>query len=111
MRELNKHDSAREDSSGGTLEYNKSGPKRGECTITDLVVTDTITGPAGFEVVGTEPDATVSGGTVTFNIGDLAPNQTVNLTITVRVPDDAPDGRSEERRVGKEGGRTCRSRW
>src|SRR5690606_35947950 len=63
-----------------------------ECTITDLVVTDTITGPAGFEVVGTEPDATVSGGTVTFNIGDLAPNQTVNLTITVRVPDDAPDG-------------------
>src|SRR3546814_11792644 len=68
----------------GTFDYNISVPNRGECTITDLVVTDTITGPAGFEVVGTEPDATVSGGTVTFNIGDLAPNQTVNLTITDR---------------------------
>ena len=91
LRELNKHASAAEVAPGGTFDYNISVPNRGPCALTDVVVTDTITGP-GFEVIGTEPSATVEGGKVTFNVGNLAVNQTVNLRITVRVADDAPDG-------------------
>jgi uncharacterized repeat protein (TIGR01451 family) len=91
LRELNKHASAAEVTPGGTFDYNISVPNRGPCALTGVVVTDTITGP-GFEIVGTEPAGTVEGGKVTFNVGDLAVNQTVNLRITVKVAADAPDG-------------------
>ena len=60
------------------------------CTVTDVKVTDVITGPAGFEIIGTEPRGTIDGGKVTFNLGDLAVNQTKNITITIKVPGDAP---------------------
>jgi uncharacterized repeat protein (TIGR01451 family) len=91
LRELNKHASAAEVAAGGTFDYNISVPNRGPCALTNVVVTDTITGPA-FEIIGTEPSGTVNGGTVTWNIGNLAVNETVNLRITVRVSPDAPDG-------------------
>jgi uncharacterized repeat protein (TIGR01451 family) len=92
LRELNKHASATEVAPGGTFDYTISVPNRGPCALTEVVVTDTITGPAGFEVIDTEPDATVSGGTVTFDVGNLAVNETRDLVITVKVPADAPDG-------------------
>lgn len=92
LRELNKHVSATEVPPGGTFEYNISVPNRGPCALTDVVVTDTVTGPG--RISDTEPDATVSedGKTATWDIGDLAVNETVNLTITVAVDQDAPDG-------------------
>lgn len=91
LRELNKHASAAEVAPGGTFDYNISVPNRGPCALTNVVVTDTITGPA-FEIIGTEPSGTVNGGTVTWNVGNIAVNETVNLRITVRVSPDAPDG-------------------
>jgi uncharacterized repeat protein (TIGR01451 family) len=91
LRELNKHASATEVAPGGTFEYNIAVPNRGPCALTDVTVTDVVTGPAGFEIIDTEPDGTVEGGRITWDIGDLAVNETVNLTITVRVPDDAPN--------------------
>src|SRR3546814_12358297 len=38
-------------------------------------------------------------------------NQRLRLTAAVPIVDLHPADRSEERRVGKEGGSTCRSRW
>jgi len=92
LRELNKHASATEVPPGGTFEYNISVPNRGPCALTGVVVTDTVTGPG--VISNTEPDATVSGDgkTATWDIGDIAVNETVNLTITVSVDEDAPDG-------------------
>lgn len=55
-----------------------------------MVVTDVVSGPG--RIVDTEPDASVDGDTATWAVGDLAVNQTVNLTITVQVDDGAPDG-------------------
>jgi uncharacterized repeat protein (TIGR01451 family) len=93
LRELNKHASATEVAPGGTFEYNIAVPNRGPCVVRNVTVTDVITGPPGFEVIGTEPPATsVNGGTLNFNLGDIAVNETKNITITVRVPDNAPDG-------------------
>lgn len=90
LRELNKHASATEVAPGGTFEYNISVPNRGPCALTDVVVTDVVTGPG--RIVDTEPDASLDGNTATWDIGDLAVNETVNLTITVQVDDAAADG-------------------
>lgn len=92
LRELNKHASATEVPPGGTFEYNISVPNRGPCALTDVVVTDVVTGPG--RIVATEPSANVSsdGKTATWNVGNLAVNETVNLTITVLVDDDAQNG-------------------
>jgi uncharacterized repeat protein (TIGR01451 family) len=92
LRELNKHASAAEVAAGGEFDYNISVPNRGPCDLTDVTVTDVVTGPAGFEIIETEPEATVDGSQVSWDIGDLAANETVNLRIRVRVPADAPDG-------------------
>lgn len=64
------------------------------CTLTDVMVVDTITGPEGAEIVDTDPPAdTVDGLTVTYDdVGPIAPGEEVTLDITVSVPDDAQDG-------------------
>lgn len=94
LRELNKHASALEVAPGGTFEYNIAVPNRGPCALTDVKVTDVVTGPAGFEIVDTEPDGKIEGGKVSFDIGKLAVNETKNLTITVKVPAGAKAGDS-----------------
>jgi uncharacterized repeat protein (TIGR01451 family) len=94
LRETIKHASATEVAPNGTFEYNIAVPNRGECAITDTQVTDVVTGPAGFTISGTEPQATVDGGKVTWNLGTLQPNETRNLTITVHVPSTAKNGQS-----------------
>ncbi len=91
LRELNKTASSAEVAPGGTFDYTITVPNRGACTLQDVTIVDRITGP-GFEVVGTEPAAAVDGGTVTFDVGSLAPNETATLRIRVRVASDAPDG-------------------
>ncbi|MGV3760592.1 MAG: DUF7507 domain-containing protein, partial [Actinomycetota bacterium] len=92
LRELNKHASATEVTPGSTFDYSISVPNRGPCTITDLAVTDVVTGPG--TILGTEPEGTVDGDTVTWELGELAPGDTVELTVTVRVDDDAQAGDS-----------------
>jgi uncharacterized repeat protein (TIGR01451 family) len=92
LRELNKHASALEVAPGGTFEYNIAVPNRGPCAVKGVKVTDVVTGPAGFQIVDTEPDGTIDGGKVTFDLGDLAVNQTKNITLTIKVPADAKNG-------------------
>ena len=94
LREVNKHASALEVAPGGEFDYNISVPNRGPCAVTDVVVTDQVSGPDGFEIVATEPQATVEGNTIRWELGTLEPNETRNLTIRIRVPADAQDGES-----------------
>jgi uncharacterized repeat protein (TIGR01451 family) len=79
---------------GSTFTYTISVSNRGKCTLTNVKVVDTIDGPEGSKVIGTDPDADeVDGLTVTWNdIGPLAPNQIKVLTVTVQVPSDAETG-------------------
>jgi uncharacterized repeat protein (TIGR01451 family) len=108
LRELIKHSSATEVAPNGTFEYNISIPNRGPCAVTNTKVTDTVTGPAGFTITGTEPAGTVSGGKVTWDLGTLAPNETRNLTITIKVPGNAPNNSSFDDVVTASG--TCDGR-
>ena len=75
---------------GRTFDYTIDVTNTNECDVTDLVLTDEITGPDGFEVVETQPEATtVDGGTVTWEGGSLAAGETTTYTLTIQVPDGA----------------------
>jgi uncharacterized repeat protein (TIGR01451 family) len=103
LRELNKHASAAEVAPGSTFEYDITVPNRGPCALTNVVVTDTVSGPNGFQIVDTEPDAKVEGNKITWNVGNLAVNQTKSLTITVKVPEGAKNGDSFDDHVTASG--------
>ena len=62
--------------------------------MTNTKVTDVVTGPAGFQIVGTEPASTIDGGTVSFDLGTLQPNETRNLDLTIKVPATAKNGQT-----------------
>lgn len=75
---------------GDTFDYTIDVTNTNDCEVTDLVVTDEITGPAGFEVTDTDPEATsVDGGTVTWEGDSLAAGDTSTYTVTVQVPEGA----------------------
>lgn len=78
---------------GDTFTYTITIPNPEDCTLTDVMVVDTITGPDGSEIVATDPAADVDGLTITWeDVGPIGPGEQVVLTVDVRVPDDAPDG-------------------
>lgn len=58
------------------------------CTLTNVKVTDVLTGPTGSQIVGTEPTANSAvWPNVTWNnIGNIPPGGTYNLNITVKTP-------------------------
>ena len=75
---------------GGRFDYTIDVTNATGCDVTDAVVTDEITGPDGFEVVSTDPEAdSVSGGTVTWETGSMAAGETVSYTVTIQVPTNA----------------------
>lgn len=82
---------------GDTFTYTVVVPNSSDtCTLTDVNVVDTITGPGS--VTATDPEADDVNRdddttTVTWDdIGPIAPGDSETLTITVRVDDDAQDG-------------------
>ena len=82
-------------SPGDTFTYTIDVPNSDPtCTLTNVRVVDTITGPAGSTIVSTSPEgAVVDGLTVTWeDIGPIAPGDRVQLSIGVQVPTNAPDG-------------------
>lgn len=82
-------------SPGETFTYTITIPNGdATCTLENVRVEDRITGPAGSEVVTTNPTAdSVEGLTVIWNdVGPITPGAQVVLTIDVRVADNAPDG-------------------
>ena len=62
--------------------------------MTNTKVTDVVTGPAGFQILGTEPAGTIDGGKVSFDLGTLQPNETRNLDLTIKVPTTAKNGQT-----------------
>ncbi len=56
-------------------------------TIADVVVTDTL--PAGLEFVSASHGGSESGGTVTWALGELGPEEETSVELTVRVTDAA----------------------
>lgn len=68
------------------FDYTITAENLTEFTLTDVKVTDKM--PAGFDLISAEPQASVSGDTGTWNLGDLAPRQ--SKTITVRGQATAP---------------------
>lgn len=98
LADVSKTASSETVSPGDTFTYTIDVPNSDEtCTLENVRVSDTITGPSGFDITGTTPAAdsvevadTV--GTVIWeDIGPIAPEDAVQLTIDVRVPDNAPD--------------------
>ncbi len=82
---------------GETFTYTIDVTNETGCDATEVVVTDQITGPDGFEVVGTSPAAdSVDGGTVRWDVGDMADGETATFTVDVTVPDSATVGDSFE---------------
>jgi uncharacterized repeat protein (TIGR01451 family) len=79
---------------GQSFTYTITVPNRGVCPLVDVVATDTITAPAGTQVSSVPPPSSVSGGglTLTYDIGTLAPNATVNIPITIVAPPGTPAG-------------------
>jgi uncharacterized repeat protein (TIGR01451 family) len=58
-------------------------------TARDVVISDTL--PAGFEFVSSQPAAAVSDSILTWSFGDLAPGDTAEISLTVRVSDTVRD--------------------
>jgi uncharacterized repeat protein (TIGR01451 family) len=79
---------------GSPFDYTITVPNRGTCTLTDVTVTDTITAPAGTRITSVPaPTSTADGGlTLTWDLGQLSPNQTTNIPVTVTTPADTPAG-------------------
>ena len=77
----------------GSFQYAITVPNIGDCTINNVKVVLTVTGPAGTTISSTEPTATVSGLTATWpDIGSIAPGALKTLKATVKVPSNAPPG-------------------
>lgn len=91
LRDLHKDVSQADVRPGSTFDYTLTVPNRGPCDLTDVAVTDVITGP--FTSITSDPAATsTDGGTLTWDVGDLAANETATFTVTVEVDPDAPLG-------------------
>jgi uncharacterized repeat protein (TIGR01451 family)/LPXTG-motif cell wall-anchored protein len=91
LRDLHKDVSAADVAPGSRFDYTLTVPNRGPCALTDVVVTDVITGP--FESITADPPPTsIDGGTLRWDVGDLAVNETRTFTVTVDVAGNAAPG-------------------
>jgi len=76
---------------GGQFDYTLTVPNRGPCALTDVVVTEQVDGP--FTAISADPAPTsANGGRLTWNVGDLAVNETRTFTVTVTVDPKARVG-------------------
>lgn len=94
FQDLHKDATISEVAPGGQFDYTLTIPNHPQspCNLTDVVVTDTITRPPGTEITSVPPADSVDGDTLTWNIGDLAIGDSRTFTVTVQVPENAPDG-------------------
>jgi uncharacterized repeat protein (TIGR01451 family) len=94
LSDLDVDSSAPAVTAGSTFTYTITVSNTGDCPLTDVKVVETIDGPPGSEVTGTDPEADdVDGLTVTWNdVGPLEPGQSKDLVVTVSVPSDAGAG-------------------
>ena len=76
----------------GNVTYTISVTNNGPSVAGGVVVTDAV--PAGVSFVSALPNGVNNLGVVTWTVGTLAVNQSTNVTLTVKLPADAPAGGS-----------------
>ena len=93
-------DGPQEVTAGDSFDYTITVRNIGtRCDLTTVKVTDTITGPAGSEITGSNPAANSTTGTIggggavlTWNdVGPIAPGGSKVLTVTIKTPSNAPN--------------------
>ena len=77
-------------SPGATVTYKVEYTNLGPAKASGATLTDTI--PAGSTVVTASPGFSVSGGVVTWQLGDVMVGETGSKTVTVKVPSSATPG-------------------
>lgn len=103
LQNVSKDSSVETVAPGDTFTYTITIPNSDpSCTLENVEVVDTITGPSGSEITGTNPPAdNVDNLTATWNdVGPIAPGDQVTLTIDVLVPSDAQGGETYSENVG-----------
>ena len=73
--------------SGDSLTFTLEASNIGNDTANNVVITDTI--PTGLQITGTSGGCSVSGQTVTCNVGDIAAGASKSVTIDVKATDGA----------------------
>jgi hypothetical protein len=78
----------------GSFQYAVTVPNIAACTLSNVKVVLTVTGPDGFTITAAEPSPnTIAGPTVTWpDIGSIAPGALKTLKATIKVPSNAPVG-------------------
>jgi hypothetical protein len=78
----------------GSFQYAITVPNIAACTLTNVKVVLTVTGPDGSTITAAEPSPnTISGLTVTWpDIGSIAPGALKTLKATIKVPSNATPG-------------------
>ncbi len=89
LRETHKDLSAVQVAPGKTFNYTVTVPNRGSCTLTGVSIVDTVSGPSGASIVSTDPPGTVDGLNVTWQVDQIAPNETKSFQIVVKAPPTA----------------------
>ncbi|MEY2399421.1 MAG: hypothetical protein QOJ00_2595 [Actinomycetota bacterium] len=80
---------------GGSFEYAVTVPNTGDCTVNNVKVVLTVTGPSGTTItsITQPPPGTISGLTATWpDIGNIAPGELKVVKATVKVPSGATSG-------------------
>ncbi len=77
-------------SAGQQLTYNISVTNDGPTTADDVTVTDVL--PAGVTFLSSAPACTNAAGTLTCELGEILPGQTVPITIQVQIPSNFGGG-------------------
>ncbi len=73
---------------GDELHYTIYYANGGQVRAKDVIITDTL--PQGVEVVSSASPFSKNGTTLKFSIGEIVPNQTGSISVTVRVDGNAP---------------------
>jgi uncharacterized repeat protein (TIGR01451 family) len=93
LRDARKDASATTVNAGKSFNYTITVPNRGNADITDVTVTDTVSGSPALQLVSSSPTPTShSGNTYVFSLGTIAPNQVKTITMTFKVPSSADIG-------------------
>ncbi len=99
LREVRKDVSAASVDAGSTFDYTITVPNRGSASLTNVQVTDTVSGTPPLQFVSSTPTASGSGDTRTFSLGTIAVNEVKTVTITFRVPSGTANGTAYSNRA------------
>jgi uncharacterized repeat protein (TIGR01451 family) len=93
LRDARKDASATTVHAGNSFNYTITVPNRGNADISNVTVTDTVSGSPALQLVASNPAPTShTGNTYVFSLGTIAPNQVKVISMTFKVPSGADPG-------------------